>query len=220
MFVARTKEEALRFFEKEAVIEVRETENRFIISLVRERYGRKEYPIVYVYKPLPTQVIKQVLHACGFPRVDVLDKLQETEAVKKIKKIERCGAVLSGPAGVGKSTAVCWWIAKQLSYYRIKHARRFSAFTFDFQEVRECYEDIDTIMIDDMNPSSLHQHRLDFLIELIYRAYDDNKKLFITTNEQKEKFVIRLPEAIVSRLVEMCEWIEVKGVDLRTRKRR
>ena len=169
-------------------------------------------------KALSKEKIEQIMVSNGFPmkylRV-VLDRVKETESIKKVKEMKKRGIILDGPPGVGKSIASVWKIAKLLQVREISNPLYISCISFpDLKELYAKYREHDAYLIDDII-SSLPQARLEMIMELIYHAELEEKPLFITSNGFMEvaKF---FPEALLSRLRSYCEFHKIKeNKDLR-----
>jgi DNA replication protein DnaC len=196
------------------------------IEEVRERfpenakiYEHESFFIVEIGKTvsiLPKALNKERIYttmlANGFPEKYlkvVFNGIEETEAVRRVKEMRKRGIILDGPAGVGKSIASTWKIAKMLQIREIYNPLYISCISFpDLKELYTKYRQHDAYLIDDII-STLPQARLDMIMEIIYHAELEEKLLFITSNSFMEvaKF---FPEAILSRLRGYCEFYRIK----------
>jgi len=183
--------------------------------------GYQKYTISNVrryLKPRTKEHIKDILLAGKFPEKlinDAIFNIKETEAVKKIKEVKKNGAVLEGMAGVGKSTACTWKIAKLLQYWKINNPLYISTVLFDTKAF-ETFQEYDAYLIDDLLPN-LKDIKVDLITQIIYYAESKNIPLYITTNS-KESFS-QFPEPLLSRLRSYCEYIKIESKkDLRLEK--
>jgi len=178
------------------------------------------------FKPRTKTEIENILNAGFFSEKFVKQVLygerKKTEALTKALKVKNKGVLQEGKAGVGKTYALITKIALLVKYYKLNSPLYVPVQSFNIQQYREIYADYDSYLIDDLN-ANITEWKMDFVRELIYHAYNTDKKLFITTNTSiKTLFAETLKEEpIISRLLEMCEVqrIEEKE-DLRLRMRR
>ena len=85
----------------------------------------------------------------------------------------------------------------------------------DFKALREAYREADMIILDDVS-KFLRDFHLDFVREVIYHAYNEEKRLAIISNlDIKDLFGLLAEEPIISRLREVCVLRRVEGTDLR-----
>jgi len=194
----------------DANVKIYEYESFFMVEMAKE--------VCILPKTLSREKIEQVMKENGFPAKYlkvVLNEVKETEAIRKIKGMQKKGIILDGPPGVGKSIASTWKIAKLLQIREISNPLYISCISFpDLKELYAKYREHDAYLIDDII-SSLPQARLEMIMELIYHAELEEKPLFITSNGFMEvaKF---FPEALLSRLRSYCEFHKIKeNKDLR-----
>lgn len=165
--------------------------------------------VFQVPKPRKKEEVEEVLKKGFFPKAITREVLfgerKQTEALKKALKVKGKGIIQSGKAGVGKTYALITKIAMLLRYYRINSPLYVPVQSLSIQQYREIYADYDSYLIDDLNPN-LSEWKMDFVRELIYHAYNEEKLLFITTNAELETlFAFIKEEPVISRLLETCE---------------
>jgi DNA replication protein DnaC len=71
------------------------------------------------------------------------------------------------------------------------------------------------IFIDDVGAEKQTEWSQEMLYIIVNRAYEYNKKLIMVTNLTSEEFTQKYGNRIASRITEMCEVTELKGVDRR-----
>jgi DNA replication protein DnaC len=173
--------------------------------------GHKDQKVKRYYKPRTKEHIKDILINGKFPEKlinDAIFNIKETEAIKKIKEVKKNGAVLEGMAGVGKSTACTWKIAKLLQYWKINNPLYISAVLFDTKAF-ETFQEHDAYLIDDLIVN-LKEIKLDLIMQVIYYAESKNISLFITTNSSLKELTEQFPEPLISRILSHCEYIKIK----------
>jgi DNA replication protein DnaC len=122
-------------------------------------------------------------------------------------------AVLSGPAGVGKTVAACWWADGFPRVPMFMRASEFATMSRYDQEGREQWQRQHALILDDLgaeylDPKGSFLVDLDELIDIFYAG---KKYLVITTNCDKATFKARYGNRIVDRLAEVGTWIAVPG---------
>jgi DNA replication protein DnaC len=182
----------------------------------------KEAGVEKVLKPLPLEQIKEKLLQGSFPEKYINAVLQKekrkTKALEEALKSQK-GLILSGNAGIGKTFACTYKIAKLLQEYKINAPAYISLQNFDINEIRKTHKEFDCYLIDDFNPN-LNEWERKFATEIIYHAYNTEKLLFITTNASfKDLARFIAEEPVISRLLEMCEVKQIKDKDLRIKRR-
>jgi hypothetical protein len=179
--------------------------------------GHKDQKVKRYYKPRTKEHIKDILLAGKFPEKLIetaIFQVKETESIKKIKEIKR-SVIMEGMAGVGKSTACTWKIAKLLYWWKINNPLYISTVLFDTKAF-ETFQEYDAYLIDDLLPN-LKDIKVDLITQIIYYAESKNISLYITTNS-KESFN-QFPEPLLSRLRSYCEYIKIESKkDLRLKK--
>ena len=211
MVMAKTVEEAINKTKGKNLYA--ETENYYWIET--------EKGLVKVLKPLSEETVKTKLRLGEFPEKYIQQIFSEnkikTKALEEAVQTKK-GLLLSGKAGIGKTFACIYKIAKLLREYKISAPLYITLQDFDIKKEQEekRLKEYDCILIDDLNPN-LNNWEKKFATEVIYHAYNNNKKLFITTNASiKDLFSFIAEEPVISRLLEMCELKEIKETkDLR-----
>ena len=192
-----------------------ETENYYWIESEKHGYlkalkprTRSEIEEILKKGMFPPKYVKEVLHG----------KKIRTEALKKALKVKRKGIIQEGKAGVGKTFALIFKIASLLRYYFLNAPLYVPLQAFDLQSYRAVYQEYDSYLLDDLNPN-LTEYKLDFVREIIYHAYNHDKRLFITTNTNLKELLGEFikEEPLISRLLEVCEIQKIgERKDLRT----
>jgi len=212
MLMAKTKEEAIKKAKGTDIYYEDET----CYWIITEKGIKK------VLKPLPLKYIKEKLLQGNFPEKYVNTVFQKekrkTKALEESLKSKK-GLILSGNAGIGKTFACVYKIAKLLQKYKINTPVYISLQNFDINENRKTYKNFDCYLIDDLN-LNLNEWEKKFATEIIYHAYNTDKLLFITTNASfKDLANFIAEEPVISRLLEMCEIKQIKDEDLRVKGR-
>lgn len=213
--VVKNREELEKLYKGRPVISIREEEYFFWIEL---KNGKGTY-LEKVLKVLSLETIQKILLGLGFPP-RVVKKLQETKKTDLtefcLKTLHAGGVILTGPAGTGKTHAIIYAIAQLLRKYRVKNPLYISCPDMqDFKALREAYREADMIILDDVS-KFLRDFHLDFVREVIYHAYNEEKRLAIISNlDIKDLFGLLAEEPIISRLREVCVLRRVEGADLR-----
>ena len=187
---------------------------------------------ITVFKPRKREEVESILREGRFPARYVRQVLAKerlkTEALRKAMRAKKRWILQSGMAGVGKTYALTFKLSVLARYYRISSPLYVPLQSFSIPEYRDLYPQADSYLLDDLN-TNLGSHERDFVIELIYHAYNENKILYMTTNskvkpeEKDEPSVLTFlkEEPVISRLFEMCEFQVIKErKDLRLENRR
>jgi len=189
---------------------IHEYESFFMIERAKE--------VSVLPKALSKEKIYTTTLSNGFPekylRV-IFNRIEETEALRKVKEAKKKGVILDGKPGVGKSIACTWKIAKLLQYREISNPLYLSCVAFpDLKTLYNTYKEYDCFMIDDLI-ATLPPPRLELIIEILYFAELQERYLFITSNSFTD-LAKALPEALLSRLRGYCELHKIKeNKDLR-----
>lgn len=83
-----------------------------------------------------------------------------------------------------------------------------------FEKIRE-YTNQDYLFIDDIGAEKTSDFVIEFLYILINKRYENMKRTVLATNLSISDFQERYGDRIVSRLMEMCIFVELKGEDRR-----
>lgn len=187
---------------------------------------------ITVFKPRKKEEVESILREGKFPEKFILQVLKrerlKTEALRKAMGAKKRWILQSGMAGVGKTYALTFKLSVLVRYYRINLPLYVPLQSFSIPEYRNLYPHADSYLLDDLN-TNLGNYERNFVIELIYHAYNENKILYMTTNsrikpEDAEKNTSSLlaflkEEPVISRLLEMCEFQAIKEKeDLRVKK--
>lgn len=215
--VVKSIEELKELCQHEPVINIYEEEEFFWIELKAERgtYLKK------VLKALSFEKALNLMEEWGFPR-RILKNLQNTQKTEELKMVLKAkdGALLTGPAGTGKTHAACYTVAKNLMRREINCACYISAVDlFDYTEMKEARErvhDSKMILLDDVN-AFMTEPQKNFVKEIIYHCYNEEKGLLLTSNlTRNDLFRLLADEPILSRL-STIKHIKFKGKDRRLR---
>lgn len=138
------------------------------------------------------------------------------------------GLVFIGTVGTGK-THLCAAIALQL--LEGEHSVMFGTVATLLGQIRSTYDSqqserevfnrmtkCDLLIIDDMGKERVTEWGDTMLYELVNTRYENNKAILFTTNNTLSDIRTKYPnsgEAIVSRVLEMCEGIKMTGPDWR-----
>lgn len=165
------------------------------------------------FKPQPAEIVLSVMRENGFPEryLDIIERKAIDVNRPVVKALIGCkGAIVEGPTGTGKTTG-CVFRIFHMTRYLLCHAPMYIP-CMGPSNLSELYQDIvdaDCFLIDDLNIIALERSQFrHFVYDLIYHAYEKQKKIFITTNSKVEK--LGLEEPAVRRLAEMCKRIVVK----------
>ena len=202
MIVARTLEELKKKLkvEYEKIIEDRD------MFWVKTKKGW-----ISAFKPRTKTEIESVLREGRFPTKYIQQVLKgkrlKTEALKKAMKSKKKWILQSGMAGVGKTYALTFKLSALVKYYRLSSPLYVPLQSFSISEYRDLYPQADSFLLDDLN-TNLNDYERDFVIELIYHAYNENKTLYVTTNSKIDPDLLAFlkEEPVISRLFEMCEF--------------
>ena len=208
MRVFRTVEELEEYLKQNNIVYKRIVPNEEYFWVEGEKR------IMKFYKPRPAHLVLSVMRNNYFPGRYL--RLIETKTIKlnhpameAVKVLKGRGALLEGPTGTGKTTA-CVWKIFQYTRLLICKAPMYIP-CMGPNTLAELYQDIqdaDCYLLDDLNPITLERQQFrHFVYDVVYHAYERNKKLFITTNSKLDKF---LEEPALRRISEMCVRVVVK----------
>lgn len=158
------------------------------------------------------------------PRVqEVVRSHFDKEALRVTK-----GVFFTGGTGVGKTYAL-HAIQKRINelagYNSCTGIENWTELLFELKEkisanqIRDFLSNHVTnrnhIFIDDVGAEKQTEWSQEMLYMIVNRAYEQCHALFIVTNLTVEQFTEKYGERITSRLVEMCEVVELTGEDRR-----
>lgn len=176
------------------------------------------------------QARERRVRQAGIPAKDVeriiAGELEETAAVGYARQALREGwtlLVLSGPPGVGKTTAAGLWLAEQSDRGGLMciDAHRLSRWPrYDGAQMAKL-EDASALVIDDLGAEyddkpGAFRSLLDGLLNV---RYADCQPTLVTTNLPATSFCERYGERIVDRIREAGRFMAVAGPSLRGRRR-
>lgn len=144
---------------------------------------------------------------------------------------ERRHVILSGPTGVGKSTAAAWtalyrfdvanynplWWITGVELARLAQRRDEDPLA----ELLDRGDGASYLIVDDLGAEQNTQARASLVDELVDRIYSGTTgvwSLLITTNLKPKQFEARYGARVVDRLAETSTWITVRGESMRRRK--
>lgn len=157
---------------------------------------------------------------------------------QKFKEVNKdgIGIILTGGYGVGKThlaAAIAHELMKQ-GYQpifgtlinlldRVKSTYNTSESKETEQNIIDSYINCSLLIIDDLGKEKPSEWTLEKLYQVFNSRYEDNKPIIITTNYSMNRLIERLTvnnntetaEAIVSRIYEMCQGIDMQGKDYR-----
>lgn len=181
--------------------------------------------IIRVLKPLREKVVKHILQYGRFPEKYILEitKAKQTKTLSEVMKRKDNGILISGKAGIGKTFSLIYKIAEDVKNHKIKAPLYISLQDYeylrDFFTEKQTIKEFDSYLLDDLN-MNIDNKAVKFVINTIYHAYNYRKKLYITTNATAKEILKFLnEEPIISRIIEMCDIIEIKEhEDLRVKR--
>ena len=207
-----TKEELLQKFEKvsKELEIIGESEDEDFLYLyfangntisIRKPRSQLKVEIILMNGKFPPRIYRQVWHP------------KQTKCLAVAQRAQK-GLCLCGPAGIGKTFACIWHIVQKTIYHNV-NAPLYIALQEITPEDVKTYKNYDCYLLDDVN-ANLATWKFDFIRSVIYHAYNNAKKLYITSNlEKKELMHVLAEEPIISRVFELCEIHEVIDKDLR-----
>jgi DNA replication protein DnaC len=167
----------------------------------------------------------QTLEALG-PRA-MEGKREAIEATKRWAKGEgdKPGLLLYGKAGAGKSV-LGWWAVPQrgwglwLTWPELTRKIQSSySRDGDSEAMIEAAQNVPVLFLDDLGDPDRSGMESDNKREILFRIVNHRlahrKPTFITTNLAGSDIAKQFGKRIASRLLELCEWCKVGGVDLR-----
>jgi len=138
------------------------------------------------------------------------------------------GVIISGPQGIGKthlSAAIVNRYAEKGRKATFSNYVRFvkkvqGSFKTGTEPVIEALLDAEVAVIDDLGAEEVKEDSRawhdNLLYDVLNSAYEAEIIIIITTNLSDQNFAMRYNPRIVSRLHEMCDWVEYSERDRRT----
>lgn len=132
------------------------------------------------------------------------------------------GLILIGGVGTGKTH-----LAVSIAHYAIEHGivTKFGNVTDIFHSLRDAFttdEDIlsevqtvQLLILDDLGKENLTEWVKETIYSIINYRYEHMLSTVITTNLTMQELQNRLGSATVSRIMEMCKYVEMNGKDYR-----
>lgn len=167
----------------------------------------------------------QTLEALGPAAME--GKREAIEAATRWAKGEgdKPGLLLYGKAGRGKSV-LGWWAVPQrgrglwLTWPELTRKIQSSySRDGDSEAMIEAAQDAPVLFLDDLGDPDRRRmesdDKRDILFQIVNHRLVHSKPTFITTNLAGSDIAKQFGDRIASRLLELCEWCNVGGVDLR-----
>lgn len=144
---------------------------------------------------------------------------EESTFIKGISK----GMFINGPTGTGK-TFILHALKNRLIDIRLKakvhnwvelllELRQRASEGYLREEIGQLCDGI--LMIDDLGAEKRSEWSQEIIYTLVNRCYEYEVPLFVATNLTHEQFQEVYGDRIYSRLIEMCEKVELSGEDKR-----
>lgn len=154
----------------------------------------------------------------GWPRraLEVAAQADGREAVQAMTDwdVDVCNvAVLSGPAGTGKTVGAAAWALKRRELIAFVRASTFAASSRYDAEKRARWYEADGLCLDDLG-AEYADTKGNFLVdldELVDTFYADRRPLIITTNLTAPMFKARYGARIEDRIRECARWFVIGG---------
>jgi DNA replication protein DnaC len=171
--------------------------------------------------PMPLRPMRSrtgSLAEMGWPRraLDVAAQADAREAVQAMAgwDIDTCNvAVLSGPAGTGKTVGAAAWALRRRELIAFVRASTFAASSRYDAEKRARWYEADGLCLDDLG-AEYADTKGNFLVdldELVDTFYADRRPLIITTNLTAPLFKARYGARIEDRIRECARWFVIGG---------
>lgn len=142
------------------------------------------------------------------------------------KKNFRKGLFITGNTGVGKTYAL-YAIRNHLKKFNVScgDIENWVEVLFELKErmnsgsLRSTVNSLTSdrvVFLDDLGAEKQTEWGQEMLYLIINRIYLKGTPLFLTTNLTPEQFSERYGDRLVSRILEICEMVDIKGEDKRT----
>lgn len=169
-----------------------------------------------------------VLLKAGFPPLYIKTTEQHPRFDELYEKIKvKKSLYITGKVGVGKTQLavdlVREYISKKTLYgipmfhnaTRLLTTLRSSYGTFNTHEVYKQIRKAEILIIDDLGVEKSTEWINEALYMLINDRYETMRQTIVTTNLTIKEISTLFNDRIASRIVEMCEYVELTGVDRR-----
>jgi len=198
------------------ILEIVEDEDRYFVIVQKENYTT-----VRLYlKGRSLEKIKEILYNRFFPAnlVRQLDVVKQTQAIEIAENAAEkdTGLYLEGPAGVGKTFACIFAIARLMKFFKVNNPLYVSCITYR-KAIWDLYPDADAFLIDDLN-ANIDSIEIKLVEKIVYNAWNEKKYLFITSNSPFRKIQSLLSEPILSRVLSLTRYAKIDGADYRLEK--
>lgn len=132
------------------------------------------------------------------------------------------GLILMGSVGTGKTH-----LAASIAHYAIEHGvvTKFGNVTDIFHSLRDAFttdedilseiQSVPLLILDDLGKENLTEWVKETIYSIINYRYEHMLSTVITTNLTMTELQNRLGSATVSRIMEMCNYVEMNGKDYR-----
>jgi len=165
---------------------------------------------------------------------------RQKEGVVKLAKdwadgtLERSGVLMTGDFGTGKS-ALCFWAVRR-RVARTNEAPLLIRYRQFIDVVQDCYrkgsknrkldfimgaQRAEILMLDDFGHINLplgteaHPDKQEIMLEVLDYRTQHGMATLVVTNLTQAQLMAQFNGAITGRLMELCQWVEMGGIDLR-----
>lgn len=143
------------------------------------------------------------------------------------------GLIFTGTVGTGKthlSAAIAWMLLNEgssvvygtVATLLAKLRSTYNDDKVDERQVFDKFVNCDLLIIDDLGKEKVTEWADQVMFEIINTRYERNKSLVITTNMRLSALQAKYENtgaALVSRILEMCQGVQMDGIDWRKQRR-